>query len=238
MPLLDHLRPPVKGKIQWTSFHSNWATRIADQLTELMPEDNAVEEHPRLSGGVEIDNAATKDAGLHTNGVKTNPWRSEWQPPTPGITTPALYPEKFEVLVFNLYGGRKLVAAVELISPANKDRPDERVAFASKVASYLHEGVGVLIVDVVTERTANLHNEIVRLMHMPNDVVMPPEPPLYAVSYRPVVRHGTPQIDVWVEAFEIGNSLPTMPLRIVGDWFVPVDLESTYMEACRRRRLI
>jgi hypothetical protein len=29
-----------------------------------------------------------------------------------------------------------------------------------------------------------------------------------------------------------------MPLRLTGDLFVPVDFEATYMEACRRRRLV
>jgi hypothetical protein len=29
-----------------------------------------------------------------------------------------------------------------------------------------------------------------------------------------------------------------MPLRLIADYFVPVELESTYTEACRRRRLI
>ena len=38
MPLLDHFRPPLDAKHHWESFHSNWATRLADQLNERLPE--------------------------------------------------------------------------------------------------------------------------------------------------------------------------------------------------------
>lgn len=166
------------------------------------------------------------------------------QSPTFGLAAegggrrPGLLPDRFEVLVFRQFSGRQLVGAIELIGPGNKDSDETREAFAMKVASYLHEGVCVLIVDVVTERRANLHDEIVRLMHMPADLRLPPEPPLYAATYRPVIRENRPQIDIWVNAFNVGDPLPTMPLRLIADYFVPVELEATYMEACRRRRLV
>ena len=70
---------------------------------------------------------------------------------------------------------------------------------------------------------------------MPDELLLP-DSPLYAASYRPSIRDGKPQLETWVEAFPIGNPLPTMPLRLIADYFVPVDLEATYLEACRRRR--
>ena len=66
---------------------------------------------------------------------------------------------------------------------------------------------------------------------------LPDDAPLYAAAYRPVLRNETAQIDVWAQACAVGAALPTMPLRLTGDLFVPVDFESTYQEACRRRRL-
>ena len=51
----------------------------------------------------------------------------------------------------------RIVALLEILSPANKDRASHRRAFAVKCASYLQQGVAVIIVDVVTERAANLH---------------------------------------------------------------------------------
>src|SRR5262249_3912208 len=130
-----------------------------------------------------------------------------------------------------------LVAAVELVSPSNKDRARERRAFAIKCASYLAQGVSLVIVDVVTNRRANLHNETVRLLEVATDVAFPPDVRLYAVAYRPVRRKQRDQIDLWTHRLALGAPLPTLPLRLTGDLFVPVDLESTYQEACRRRRL-
>jgi hypothetical protein len=57
-----------------------------------------------------------------------------------------------------------LVGVIELVSPGNKDRPAERLAFATKCASYLAQGVSLIVMDVVTNRHANLHNDIMRLM--------------------------------------------------------------------------
>ncbi len=56
------------------------------------------------------------------------------------------------------------------------------------------------------------------------------------VAYRPV-RRKRDQIDLWMHRLAVGSPLPTMPLRLTGNLFVPVDLEAPYTEACRRRRL-
>jgi len=234
MPLLDHFHPPVTEDIQWNSFHAVWAGSIADALVRAVPREFQVREHLKLSGGVEIDIAALQRP-TGTNGAAT-PRASDWQPP-PGVAVPATFPDQFEVLVYRQYGGKQLVAAIELVSPGNKDDAVARSAFVGKVVSYLHEGVSVLVVDVVTNRHANLHAGIVDTMDMPDTVPAIPHERLYAVSYRPVLRAGRAEIDVWVNAFDVGDSLPTMPVRLIADYFVPVDLEATYTDA-RRRRLI
>jgi Protein of unknown function (DUF4058) len=153
------------------------------------------------------------------------------------IAIPAVFPDRFEVRVFSMRDGRRLVGAVELISPGNKDRAEERQAFVAKCASYLQQGVSVVVVDIVTTRRANLHNELVRWLNAPA-AQLPDEPALYAAAYRPVLRGETPQIDVWAEACAVGAALPRMPLRLTGDHFVPVEFEATYLETCRQRRLI
>ncbi|MBM4069992.1 MAG: DUF4058 family protein [Planctomycetes bacterium] len=150
---------------------------------------------------------------------------------------PAVFPESFEVRVFSTTSGLTLVGAIELVSPGNKDRPEERRAFAARCASYLYQGVSLIIIDVVTNRRANLHNETVRLMNAIVEQELTDDAALYAVAYRPVRREERPEIDVWPASFGLGDALPTLPLRLSGDLFVPVDFEATYQEACRRRRL-
>lgn len=141
-----------------------------------------------------------------------------------------------EVRVFEASGGLTLVGVVELVSPSNKDRPEERRAFAAKTAGYLAQGVSVVVADIVTGRRANLHNELLPLLGpAAASAAFPADVPLYAAAYRPVTRGEADEIDIWTEELRIGSELPTMPLRLTGELFVPVDLAATYSEACRRR---
>ena len=98
----------------------------------------------------------------------------------------------------------------------------------------------MLLVDVVTARSASLHDEFATLVAAPS-LRMREGTSLYASSWRPVTRQGpagfTPEIEVWAHAFEIGDDLPTLPSRLQGDVVIPVELQATYEEACRRRRI-
>jgi hypothetical protein len=58
---------------------------------------------------------------------------------------PAVFPSGFEVLVFSSDGGPTLGAAVELVSPGNKDRHQTRTAFAVKCAAYLQQDRGQFV---------------------------------------------------------------------------------------------
>src|SRR5438128_6879794 len=56
MPLLDHFHPPLIAERRWESFHSSWATKIADALTERwLPPNYIAEEHAHMGPSVEID---------------------------------------------------------------------------------------------------------------------------------------------------------------------------------------
>jgi hypothetical protein len=243
MFLLDHFHPPLNERFEWESFHSTWATRIADVLNDrwLSPEFLAAE-HTHAGSNLEIDVATFELPGGPARGpdggsVTATLQPQLWSPPAAAASVPAVFPDSFEVRVFNVMGGRKLVGAIELVSPSNKDRPEERRAFATKVAAFLHQGVSVIIMDIVTTRRTNLHNEVVRLMQWDPSAELPADAGLYAVAYRPVLRDQRPAVDLWMETFDIGSALPTMPLRLTGDIFVPIEFEATYQEACRRRRL-
>jgi len=45
------------------------------------------------------------------------------------------------------------------------------------------------------------------------------------------------EIDVWSEAFGVGERLPTLPLYVAVDLAMLVDFEATYQETCRRLRV-
>jgi hypothetical protein len=241
MPLLDHFHPPLHPRHHWESFHSNWATRLADALNDRwLPPEFIAEEFTHMGAMVEIDVAAyeQKPAEPQSNGppiLTLSP--PTWSPPVPPRTMPAVFPESFEVRIFSTTGGQTLVGAIELISPGNKDRAEERRAFTTKCASYLYQGISLIIIDIVTNRRANLHNEILERMGTADEFRLPADLNLYSVAYRPVSRENNTLIDFWSEPCNVGAKLPVMPLRLTADLFVPVDFESAYMEACRKRRL-
>ena len=150
---------------------------------------------------------------------------------------PAVFPDDLEVQVRDERDDARLVAVVELISPRNKDRADSRRAFAAKCASYLQRGIGLMILDIVTSRHFNLHNEMVQLLDLGDGFSMPPDAVLYAVAYAPVRRQDTNQIDVWSSALAVGGPLPQLPLTLRGFRAIPLDLEATYSDARQRSRL-
>jgi hypothetical protein len=242
VPLLDHFHPPISSDYAWESFHANWGTKLTDALMEILPPEYLAEEQRHIGSNLEIDIATYQrqtplPPGPRNGSPAGTQTIATWTPSAASYVLPAVFPDSFEVRVFSMMSGRILVGAIELISPGNKDRPEERRAFATKCASYLHQGVSLIIIDIVTNRRANLHNETMRLMAMDVQLELPDEPRLYAVAYRPVRREDRPEIDVWTATFAVGDLLPTLPLRLTGDLFVPVDFEAAYQEACRRRRL-
>jgi hypothetical protein len=72
----------------------------------------------------------------------------------------------------------------------------------------------------------------------PDEACLPDTVELYASAYRPVVREEKAEIDIWAQRCALAEPLPTMPLRLTGDLFVPVEFELAYLETCRRRRLL
>jgi hypothetical protein len=240
--MLDHFHPPLSTERRWESFHARWATRIADALTERwLPPGYIAEEYAHMGPSVEIDGAtfareASAAAGGGGAAVATAPLQV-WAPPEPDGVLPAVFPDTFEVRVLSTDTGPRLVAAIELISPGNKDRPAERRAFATKCASYLCQGISVVIVDVVTNRRSNLHNEILQTLAASGPLAMPAEATLYAVAYRPLRSGSSDEIHVWRVPLALGQDLPTLPLGLRADLAIAVDFEATYAEACLRKRL-
>jgi Protein of unknown function (DUF4058) len=240
MPLLDHFHPPLLGHRHWEAFHGWWAAAIAGSLNELLlPADYFAEFQVTLGTRIEVDVATftEKDAPEvpPPNGATTAVQTRVWAPPTPVAVFPALFPDDFEVKVFSNLAGPTLVAAIELVSPRNKDRPEARQAYAANCAAYLQRGIGLIIVDTVTSRHANLHDELMTLLG--HGFIFPTPTPLYATAYRPAHRQEHNEIDLWREMLGVGQPLPTLPLAVRGLGCLPIDLEATYTEARQRGRV-
>jgi hypothetical protein len=242
MPLLDHFHPPLLGQRHWEGFHGWWAAALAGSLNEdLLPPEYFAEFQVTVSARIEVDVATfTEDSeprAPRPNGATTAVQTRAWAPPAPVAVLPAVFPDDFEVQVFRNEGGPTLVAAIELVSPGNKDRDETRRAFAAKCAAYLQRGIGLMIVDIVTSRHTNLHDELIALLGLSEEFRFPTPTHLYTTAYRPAHRGERNEIDLWREPLALGQPLPTMPLAVRGLGCLPIDLEGTYMEARKRGRI-
>jgi hypothetical protein len=157
--------------------------------------------------------------------------------PAVSMTVPFDFPDDLEIQVFDSRESKTLVAVIELVSPGNKDRVESRMAFVEKCAAYLHRGVGVGILDIVSKRRFNLHNELLRRLNIERTYLLSDECATYAVSYRPTRRQDVNLLDGWTFALSIGQSLPDLPLALKGSQVVMLPLEDTYQDACEREGL-
>lgn len=230
MPLKDHFHPPLAPRRLWNSFHAAWATTIAYALNKDLPKGYYAE--PQCRFVVEIDVAAFD---LRIDGAKGTP---DWKPSSPAISlATAAATDTVEVQVFREGGGElTLAGCIELVSPSNKDRPAEREAFVSKCANYIHQGAGLLVVDVVTERNANLHAALVERLAPSTESVL--DAKLYAAAYQPQRKKDQTTVDVWQEALALGDPLPIMPLWLKDGPCMAIRLEDTYDRTCRELRIV
>lgn len=158
----------------------------------------------------------------------------------PTLTVPADLSEldKYEVRVYDADRLRTLVAAIEIVSPANKDRPDSREQFVGKVAALLRQDVCVAIVDIVTTRHANLCGELLTRLGQSDPALADP-PMLYAVTLRgrkPPKKRGW--LDAWYHPLTVGQPLPIIPLWLSPDLSIDLPLEPSYQEVCRLLRIL
>jgi hypothetical protein len=235
MPLLDHFHPPLSRRRHWENMHSAWANALRDQLNEVLPPRYFAEVQIALSRHVEID-VATFDEDPPSTAAETG-GLAIWAPPQLPQTAllPVMPADVFAVQILTDEEGPRLVGAVELVSPSNKDRPGNRHTFTVECGSYLYQEIGLVVVDIVTNRTSNLHRHLLDLLGLA--LPSPPASNLYAAAYR---TRPTPEglaLDYRVDDLTLGEGLPTMPLWISRDLCLPVHLEQAYQTACVSSRI-
>lgn len=118
-----------------------------------------------------------------------------------------------------------MVAAIELVSPRNKDRRSTRSHFAAKCTAYLQAGVSVIVVDVVTTRKENLYAILLDQLALPNET---DAAQLYAAACRATPQTEPTRLETWITPLELDVPLPTLPLWLEDDLALPLNLERSY----------
>src|SRR5262249_55912387 len=221
----------------WNTFHHAWAATIARLLNRrLLPEHYFAAPNVQFGPRVEIDVGTFEQAAAPASHAEPAAVTLTTLPTTAVI--PAGFPDRIEVVILHQEGGPQIVAAIELVSPSNKDRPATRRAFVAKMSSYLQQGIALSVIDLVTSRSAHLHNEWIHWMQATTGRMEDTaRAPLYADSYRPVQRGEHGAIEMWLNPLRVGDLLPNLPLFLRGDLCIEVPLEETYLETCGDQRI-
>ena len=126
--------------------------------------------------------------------------------------------------------GHRIVALVEIVSPANKDRYAHVAEFADKAETALWHGIHLLLIDLFApgpHDPRGMHGAIGELLD-DTPYELPPNEPLtlaaYAAGQRP---------EVYLEHLAVGSPLVDMPLFLSPDRYVNTPLEPTYLAAYR-----
>lgn len=237
MPLRDHFHGETEIELPWPMIAQSWAIALVRWLNTTLPRDvfQAVSEM-RMGPQVEADVAEYRredlpDSFHGTNGSVATLSKLTVAPPAV-FTLSATFPDEIEVEIRERRAGRPLVGIIELVSPGNKDRRAACDSFVAKCIAYLRSGIGVVIIDVVTERHVNLHNQLMEAIGGEPTQLMS-DIPTYVSGYRPVHRRDTHanEIEVWPYAAVVGQPVPAVPLGLRGGPVVLLDLEATYTAA-------
>lgn len=228
MPLRDHFHAPIDDRFYWQQFYCGWPAMIVRSLSKQLP--------LRYAAGpfISCDDYLEIDTDQESNTVKA-PWAPEY--PTVSSHAGFLPTDDYEVRVFDNKRGRRLVAAIEIVSPANKDRLEQRGAFVGKCAALLQQQVSVTIIDLVTNRNFNLYAELLKLIGQADPALGPEPPSLYTVACRTTKRGAAWFLETWTHPLALGQPLPTLPLWLADNLAIPLELEESCEETCRALRI-
>ena len=235
MPIHDWTR--VDAGI-YHAFHLNWIAELNKALNGglLPPGYYAL---PEQHAGSAIPDILT----LHASAASAKPASL---PPPSGGTALADAPPKVQrkqtvgsvartrrrTLAIRHVSEHRLIAILEIVSPANKDRPRSIAEFAGKVVTALAYGVNVFLVDILPpgiHDTCGMHGAIwQRLETTEEPYDLPEDDPLTIASYV-----AGEQVDIYLEHPVVGGILSEMPLFLRPDCYINVPLDGTYQEAYR-----
>lgn len=199
MPLRDRFRPPLDDESSWEGFHGGWPMMIVLELGKKLPPRYVAAPRVHLGAFAEIDvstyekdwpMAPDRPVGIGGSDEGGGTATAVWSPPEATLTVAVDLPaqDEYEVRVYDTHRGRRLVAAIEMVSPGNKDRPENRRAFVAKCAALLQEQVSVVVVDLVTVRHFNFYADLLELIGRSDPGLGDNPPGIYAAACRTTLQ--------------------------------------------------
>jgi hypothetical protein len=223
----------------WDSVHPFWLAYLVEWIQPRLPEG-----YKAFLGGVP---ALTVASGNGKPDVSVRKWRPAAPAEEVAADTAVLEPDLEASATIRLdpqpavhidFHGQ-LIAAIELVSPRNKDRADAKETYTNRYLSYLRLGVHLMLVDVLPRpRGFSFSDAITTNLGL----ALPPLPPPFASAYRvgevvPVGDDMGSLFGLWRRPLAVGQPLPSLPLPLSVHRAIVIDLEETYQRAARRAYL-
>ena len=242
MPLRDHFRPPLDDVHSWDELHGGWPMMIVRELIEVLPEPYFAAPGVHLGTLYEVDIGTYRRPLAEANDVDFASRGADvvtYAPPKPTLTSEPHLPDQdvYEVRIYDSRRNRQLVAAIEIVSPSNKDRPENRATFVAKAVTLLKNNICVSIVDVVSTFDFNLYAELMNFVDDVDPALGSEPPPMYAATLRMRDEDRRRMMDHWYHPLALGQPLPTLPIWLTETRAISLDLESSYQETCRALRI-
>lgn len=235
MPLYDLTRLQFPGDDSiYHHFHAAWLISIADALNQSFPEESGFEAiFEKKATPIEADIVTIDTLEQELGGRIPEVFDSlELSNPAVSFVNP-IFPEEAKDITIRTPSG-KIISVIELTSPGNKNATGKVSNYTANALSYLRQGINYLIIDALppTNFVDTFHNLIAELLD--GKPLYPPEGKhFYAISYRILLNFDL-VIETYPTWFGLGETLPTVPLFLIDELRVAIDLETTFMAAFKR----
>jgi len=215
-------------------FHNAWITQLRDALNGGLLPDGFYAQGEQWAGQIQTD-VLTLHAGREPPApVGGGVLAIEEAPPR--VSRRVASSEAAHVrasrrtLVIRHASGHRVVALLEIVSPANKDRPSSVADFVDKAVSALRQGVHLLMIDLFPTGVHDPQGMHSLIWRDDSDELDAPtrDKPVTLASY---LAKDLPE--AYLEFLPIGAVLPAMPLFLDVHAYVNAPFEATYQAAYR-----
>ena len=214
------------------AFHTAWITHLSETLNGglLPPSYYAL---PEQHGGRLIADVLTLQAPMPAVPVASAGEGGVAVAEAPPRVRRKLSPSPSargtrRTLAIRHVSGHRIIALVEIISPANKDRAAHVAEFTDKAETALWHGIHLLLVDLFPPGRYDPQGMHAAIWERFDDepYLLPPDEVLTLGSYV-----AGPAPEAYLEHLAVGSPLAEMPLFLTPDRYINVPLESTYSTA-------
>jgi hypothetical protein len=236
MPLHDWTR--VEAFV-FHGFHTRWIVHLMESLNDGPLPDGYYADCEQITRDTQDDGRTQPDLlTLHRprelfdppSAPETSAVALADAPPAVMCVPVPVTPRPRRHIVVRHRSGHQVIALIEIVSPANKDRIAHVEEFAGRVADALRAGIHVLILDLFPPGRHDpngLHEAIIQ-QFSPSTYELPvPDGRTFAAYI------GGPRDKAFIAHPRVGEELPVMPLFLTPEWYVNVPLASSYDMAWR-----